>query len=69
MESALTGLVNDNPQPSVRFLQEWSATRILLSMPQLQVSFWSHMDAAVDQRAGSMVSFLAIIGHATRCLR
>jgi len=69
MESALTGLINDNPQPSVRFLQEWSAMRILLSMPQMQGTFWKHMDAAVDRRAGSMVSFLAIIGHTAQCLR
>lgn len=68
MEAALTGLIDDNPQPSVRFLQEWSVTRAIYLSVELEQVFWRTMDDAVQQRAGSMVSFLSIIGHVTRCL-
>ena len=68
MESALSGLVDDNPQPSVRFLQEWSVVRAIYHSQSLEIVFWNAMDKAVEQRAGAMVSFLSIIGHTTRCL-
>lgn len=68
MEAALSGLVDDNPQPSVRFLQEWTVVRTIYRSPELEKVFWKTMDDAVQQRAGSMVSFLSIIGHETRCL-
>lgn len=68
MEAALSGLVDDNPQPSVRFLQEWSVVRAIYRLPSLEPVFWKAMDTAMEQRAGAMVSFLAIIGHTTRCL-
>ncbi|KZS02969.1 putative Methyltransferase TARBP1 [Daphnia magna] len=68
MEAALSGLVDDNPQPSVRFLQEWAVVRTIYHSPELEKVFWKTMDDAVEQRAGSMVSFLSIIGHETRCL-
>jgi hypothetical protein len=68
MEAALSGLIDDNPQPSVRFLQEWSVTRAIYLSAELEAVFWKTMDDAVKQRAGSMVSFLSIIGHVTRCL-
>lgn len=68
MEAALSGLIDDNPQPSVRFTQEWSVVRAIYSTRELETLYWKTMDNAVQQRAGSMVSFLAIIGHATRCL-
>lgn len=68
MEAALAGLVHDSPQPSVRFLLEWSAVRAISRLQALEVPFWKTMDQAVEQRAGSMVSFLSIIGHVARCL-
>ena len=68
MEAAIFGLVEDNPQPSVRFLQEWSVVRAIHSSAELENAFWKAMDAAVEQRAGAMVSFLAIVGHSARCL-
>lgn len=68
MQAALSGLVDDNPQPSVRFIQEWSVVRAMYTSQSLETLFWKTMDDAVEQRAGSMVSFLSIIGHATRCL-
>ena len=69
LQCALTGLVEDNPQPSVRFLQEWNVIVVLARVPELHPVFWLSMDMAVEQRAGSMVSFLAISGHTVRCLR
>lgn len=68
MEAALNGLIDDNPQPSVRFLQEWSVVRVLVKDPSLEHLLWKALDRAVEQRAGSMVSFLAIAGHTARCL-
>ena len=67
-ERCLSRLIDDNPQPSVRFLHEWIVTRILVLVPAWRHHFWTTMDRAVDQRAGSMVSFLTIIGHTVRCL-
>ena len=68
MEAALAGLVDDSPQPSVRFTQEWSVVRALYRSPILEQRFWKALDDAVEQRAGAMVSFLSIVGHTTRCL-
>ena len=68
MAAALTGLIDDNPQPSVRFLQEWSIVRILYKHQRLEQVFWKTMDTAVEQRAGSMVSFLAIACQTARAL-
>ena len=68
LEAALASLVRDNPQPSVRFMQEWSLISLLVDVPHLRCRFLAAMDEAVEQRAGSMASFLAVCGHATRCL-
>lgn len=68
MEAAISGLIDDNPQPSVRFLQEWCVVRAINFSADLEGIFWTTMDSAVEQRAGAMVSFLAIVGHSARCL-
>lgn len=67
-DQALKGLIDDNPQPSVRFLQEWTVMRLIYRAPQFESLFWKLMDDAVAQRIGSMVSFLSIVGHSTACL-
>lgn len=68
MKAALNGLSEDNPQPSVRFLQEWSVVRAICENQRLEQEFWKVMDKAVGQRAGAMVSFLSIACHAARAL-
>ena len=68
MDAALTGLIEDNPQPSVRFLHEWAVVRAVVALPELEQLLWNSMDRAVAQRTGSMVSFLTIVGHISRCL-
>lgn len=65
---ALNGLIDDNPQPSVRFVQEWTVMRLIYRVPKFEAEFWKLMDDAVAQRIGSMVSFLSITGHSTTCL-
>jgi len=57
-----------NPQPSVRFLHEWAVVRAVVALPELEQLLWNSMDRAVAQRTGSMVSFLTIVGHISRCL-
>jgi hypothetical protein len=42
---------------------------IFARVPELLHIFWFSVGMAVEQRAGSMISFLAISGHTVRCLR
>jgi len=42
---------------------------IFARVPELLHIFWFSMGMAVEQRAGSIISFLAISGHTIRCLR
>ncbi|KAK2707722.1 hypothetical protein QYM36_015424, partial [Artemia franciscana] len=66
LEITVSQLVAENPQPSVRLLQEWVCVLIALSKPHLEEKLWNAERQAVAQRAGSIVSFIAIGLHLVR---
>ncbi|CAG0895059.1 unnamed protein product [Darwinula stevensoni] len=61
-------LASGNPQPSVRYMQEWLIVLILNSRSELHDTFYTFMSKASVDRIGGMGSFVSILCHLV-CLK
>lgn len=56
-------LLKDSQQPIIRFLTEWLIVRILCKNLQLLDTLWLNFNEALEQRVGSLCSFISIVCH------
>ncbi|XP_076339891.1 tRNA (guanosine(18)-2'-O)-methyltransferase TARBP1 isoform X2 [Tachypleus tridentatus] len=61
LKSAYRLLEEENQQPSVRYLLEFLAVRVLLDYPECQDDLEENLNEAGRRRVGSVVSFLSIL--------
>lgn len=56
-------LLRESQQPSVRYMAEWLIVRLLWRNEELQSALWLNFTDALEQRVGSLCSFISVVYH------
>ncbi|XP_068205851.1 probable methyltransferase TARBP1 [Palaemon carinicauda] len=63
LEWLCEGLIKENQQPSIRYMQEWGVSLIIIYFPEFFGNFNNHLQQGTKKRAGCVGSFLASLTH------
>ncbi|XP_064094349.1 LOW QUALITY PROTEIN: uncharacterized protein LOC135206784 [Macrobrachium nipponense] len=63
LEWLCEGLIKNHQQPSVRYMQEWGVSLIIIHFPEFFCIFEKHLKQGTKERVGCVGSFLASLTH------
>lgn len=63
LEWLCEGLIKNHQQPSVRYMQEWGVSLIIIHFPEFFCIFDKHLKQGTKERVGCVGSFLASLTH------